>query len=118
MNRAERRSLGISKQTADGVDRLNEPCTISEAVQISRGVAEDVLSDYRRASANLQIALSLQVEILRALCIEAGIFTEEKFKELYEKRVEEFNNMQSSMLGREENPKMECKPSDVEVRVE
>lgn len=121
MNREQRRSM--DKQGGE-LKYLQSPCTITEAVQIARGVAEDVVSDYANHSRHLQVALSLQVEILKSIVIKAGLITEDEFKEEYIKQAEEFNKMQEEAFKESEGEhedtpdnvtKMDQHVNDIEI---
>lgn len=121
MNRAERRSYmkqGASKETIDRLEQFNKPCTLGEVVQISRASAEDVVEDYHRRAAPIQMAISMQLEIMKSMLVEAGVISEEKFRELYVKQAEEFNAMANSESTPQENPTMSAKVDTVEVKVE
>lgn len=113
MNREERRRLGVSKGTADRVNQMNSPCTITEAVQIARGVAEDVVLDYQRRTSNLQISLSLQVELLKKVVMDNGLITEEQFKEMYINAVDDYNKM--TQPEQHENPSMSSSVEEIVV---
>lgn len=124
MNREQRRRA--EKDSDSALKYLKTPCTIAEAAQISRGVAEDVLKDYQNQTSPLQVSLSLQVEMLKSVLVSAGIITEEEMSKLYMQQVEEFNAMQQQMkeedLNEEEAPavssdvKMGQVANDVEVQ--
>lgn len=121
MNRAERRNFmkqGVSKETMGKMDTYNSPCSIAEAVQIARASAEDVVDDYHKSTAPLQIAISMQLEILKSMLFEAGVISEEKFRELYMSQAEEFNSSLSNTPQVEESPKMEVKANDINVKIE
>lgn len=95
MNRKERRQN--NKFNANEV--LNKPCTLTEVVQVSRGVVQDELDNYARRTSPLQVSMSLQIEILKSLVIKSGLITEEEFKKIYIEKAEEFNQRQKEMLG-------------------
>ena len=114
MNREERRKLGINKETSEKLDYLNTPCTLTEAVQISRGVAEDVLKEYHKNYSPLQISWSIQVDILKNVLIENGLITEDKFRSMYMERVSEIKDTQNQSI--ESDPKMDIVPNDIEVK--
>lgn len=121
MNREQRRSKG--RQISEELQYLNTPCTITEAAQIARGVAEDVLADYQNHVGYAQVAMSIQVEVIKEILFSSGLVTEDKFKEEYIKRAEEFNKLQKSVLNvteedakEETSPRVEVKPNDIEVR--
>ena len=104
---------------------LNTPCTIVEATQIARGVAEDVVSEYQSRAGHLQVSLSLQVELLKEIVIGSGMITEEEFKARYIKKAEEFNEMQKKAMEmynspeqssqEETSPNMSLSVDDIEV---
>lgn len=119
MNKGQR--YNKSKDGGD-LKYLQTPCTITEAVQISRGVAEDVLTEYTRQHSPLQVAMSLQIEILKDIVIKSGLVTEEDFRTLYTEKAEEFNRLQKEALDQMQNqsseddsPKIDLKVSDIEV---
>lgn len=120
MNREHRRNM--KKNGAGGELRyLNTPCSITEAAQIARGVAEDVVADYANHSRHLQVAISIQVEMLKEIVMKAGLITEEEFREMYMRHAEELNRLQQEVAAQEEEaeddtPKMEVSVSDVEVK--
>lgn len=123
MNRAERRKISKGNKQLDGdLKYLNTPVTITEAVQIARGVAEDVISDYSKHTQPVQVAISLQIELLKKIIFEAGLITEEEFKEMYIAEAADFTKMQQEMLYEEEvseedgNPKVAVKANDIEVQ--
>lgn len=123
MNRADRRSYmkqGVSKETVNQLDKFNSPCSIAEAVQIARATAEDVVEDYHKSVTPVQVAISMQVEILKGMLVEAGVISEEKFRELYVKQAEEFNSMINASASEEleDAPKMSAKVDNIEVTVE
>lgn len=125
MNREMRRN----KSESGALKYLNTPCTITEATQISRGVAEDVVAEYASQVGHVQVSTSLQLEVIKEILINAGITTEEEIKEKYILRAEEFNRMQEKLrkeaqmkaedIAVEEedssNPKMDIKMNDIEV---
>ena len=75
MNREQRRNM--SKKNEGALRYLQTPCTITEATQIARGVAEDVVAEYSQQNSPLQVAISLQVEILKEVVIR--IFFEMRY---------------------------------------
>lgn len=117
MNRNQRRSM----DKKDYSSYMNTPCTITEAVQIARGVAEDVVSDYNKSQSTLQISISLQIEILKDIVIKAGLIDEENFRKMYMEKAEEFNRLQQEAFSqnldedKEDNPKMQVLSNDIEV---
>lgn len=127
MNRAERRQLSKgNKKVNSDLKYLNTSVSLAEAVQIARGVAEDVVSDYQQRSKPLQVVTSLQLELIKDIIIKAGLITEEEYHKRYVEQVEEFNAMQRAALGEEEekeeessvednSPKIDAKVSDIEV---
>lgn len=125
MNRATRRKLSKGNpEMKEKLDYLNTPVTLSEAVQVARGVAEDVVSDYSRHTQPVQVAISLQIELLKKIVFNAGLITEEEYKEMYVKEVEAFNKMQKEMLSSDESeetegesaPKVAVKANDLEIK--
>ncbi len=125
MNREQRRNM--SKKSDGALRYLQTPCTITEATQIARGVAEDVVAEYSQQNSPLQVAISLQVEILKEVVIGAGLITEDQFREKYMEKAVEFNQRQkeafeaakSEESDHEDNsPKMEVNVSDIEVTKE
>lgn len=118
---------GGKKSGAGGL--MSTPCTIAEATQIARGVAEDVLSDYSHSQSPLYVAMSLQIEILKDLVIKSGIISEDEFRNLYMQKAEDFNQRQREMYERTRqeivdqlegnaamDPKMGVSVSDIEVQ--
>ena len=124
MNREARRSLGVSKETSDSLNKFDSYCTIKEVLQLSRASAEDVvegaIAAYQRRSSPLQVAISLQVEIIRDILIKSGLVSEEEFKSIYMEKAEEFNKMQQEYktLQEDDTPKMGVSASDIDVKVE
>lgn len=125
MNREQRRNM--KRNGGEGELRyLKTPCTIAEAAQIARGVAEDVVTDYANSTSPLQVATSIQVELLKSIVMKAGLVTEEEFKSLYMEQAELLDKMRKEALeGTDdgngemediETPKMEVSVSDVEVK--
>lgn len=115
MNREQRRRV---KKTDEELKYLNTPCTITEALQLARGVAEDVVSDYNSQQAPLHVAISLQVEILKEVVINAGLISEEKFRTLYMEKAEEFNRRQREMLNEEEHEYGDAEESNNTTKVD
>lgn len=114
MNREQRRS----NNSAGDLKYLQTPCTITEATQIARGVAEDVVSDFIEHQSPLQVAMSLQIEILKDIVISSGLVTKERFYEMYVEKAEEFNRKQREAfdnIQEDDSPKMELKVNDVEI---
>lgn len=124
MNREQRRNM--SKDPNNSLRYLQTPCTITEATQIARGVAEDVIAEYAGQENPLKVAMSLQIEILKEVVMNSGLITEEKFREMYMQKAEEFNKRQKEAIEQarnniEENddsPKMDLRVSDIEVTKE
>ncbi len=125
MNREQRRNM--SKKSDGALRYLQTPCTITEATQIARGVAEDVVAEYSQQNSPLQVAISLQVEILKEVVIGSGLITEDQFREKYMEKAVEFNQRQKEAFeaaksedsDHEDNsPKMEVSVSDIEVTKE
>jgi hypothetical protein len=121
VNREQRRSIEKQKQSGE-LRYLQTPCTITEAAQIARGVAEDVVSEYSQQNSPLQVAMSIQIEILKDIVINGGLITEDKFRERYMEKAMEFNQMQKEALNSaksldedESSPKMDLKVSDIEI---
>lgn len=127
MNREDRRNLiknGASKNTVNNLDAYQSPCTILEATQIARGVAEDVLNEYAENIGHLQVSMTLQIEMLKKIIVSNGLATEEELKEMYIKEVQSFNDMQKKIRGGileddstegTDNPKMDIKINNIEV---
>ena len=128
MNRAERRSLskqGASQETIDKMQAFQSPCTIAEAVQISRGVADDAIADYHRNQLNVQLAMSLQIEILKEIIFSSGMMTEEEFKVKYMQKAKEIQESQAKMVEEQMSSSqddgitsMKVEAGDVEIKVE
>lgn len=125
MNREQRRELerqGVSKETVNKFDAMQSPCTIAEAIQLSRATAEDVLMDYAMKNRPLQVSLALQVEILKETLIKAGMIREDFFERVYKQKIEEFNQKQKERFEKEEETpettKMSVQSNDIQVKVE
>ena len=127
MNRETRRELiknGAYKKTVENLGAYQSPCTLAEAVQISRASAEDVVASYDQSIRPLQVAVSLQVELLKKVIIKSGLVSEEEFKDMYINAVKEFNDTQRASLEEdnedpeETSPKMSASVSDIEVKVD
>ena len=125
MNREQRRNM--IKKDEGALRYLQTPCTITEATQIARGVAEDVVAEYSQQNSPLQVAISLQVEILKEVVIGAGLITEDQFREKYMEKAVEFNQRQKEAFEaanheesdcEDNSPKMDLKVSDIEVTKE
>lgn len=113
MNREQRRAIsGGNKKIDSSLKYLDSPCSITEAAQIARGVAEDVVSDYSNHVGNLQVAMSLQIELMKDVLFSANIISEEDFRKKYIEAVENFNKMQKEMTTQES---MEEESSDCDV---
>lgn len=124
MNREQRRNMSKNEGS---LRYLQTPCTITEATQIARGVAEDVVAEYSQQNSPLQVAISLQVEILKEVVIGAGLITEDQFREKYMEKAVEFNQRQKEAFEaanpeesdcEDNSPKMDLKVSDIEVTKE
>lgn len=101
MNREERRNLmkqGAKKETVDKLSQFDKPASIKEVINISRAVAQDVsaeyVEDYRKRSAGVIMATSIQLELLKKLVTDKGLITEEEFNKLYEVAAAEFEEAQ------------------------
>ena len=79
-----------------------QPCTMKEVVQISRGVAEDVVEDvmsqYQQHQNPLMAAISIQVELIKEVLFKAGVVEAEEFKSLYEEKVKQFQEEQKKRI--------------------
>jgi len=122
MNREQRRNIsGGNKKIDDNLKYLDSPVTITEAVQIARGVAEDVVNDYHRSAGTVQVAFSLQLEVIKELLISSGMISEDDFRAKYIQQTEVYQKMQEEILSkdiRESNvPKMEVRPGNIGVEV-
>lgn len=95
MNREQRRK---AEKAGVNLNGMNTPCTIVEAVQLARGVAEDVVADYQSRTRHLNVSLALQVEILKDLMIKSGNITEEEYRKIYMEKVDEFNKKQKEAM--------------------
>lgn len=124
MNREQRRNMSKNE---GALRYLQTPCTITEATQIARGVAEDVVAEYSQQNSPLQVAISLQIEILKEVVIGAGLITEDQFREKYMEKAVEFNQRQKEAFEaanpeesdcEDNSPKMDLKVSDIEVTKE
>lgn len=102
MNREQRRHPESAK--VDVLDEVfNKPATLTEVVQVARGVVQDEIENYARSASHLQVSISLQIEVLKSILIKKGIMTEEEFKDLYLREAEEFNKRQMEMLNASED---------------
>lgn len=102
-------------------DYLNSPCSLSEAVQIARGVAADMLSDYDRDAQHLRIAMSIQVEMIKEILIQANLITEDEFKAQYIKLAKELDTMHKQSQEAQvsnDNPSMKPTANEIDVKVE
>lgn len=117
MNRKARRDM--MKQ--GGRDMMQSPCTITEAVQIARGAAEDVVDDFQKRTSPMHVAMSIQLELLKSMLMESGVISEEEFRDRYVERVEEFNRLRAQMTpvatedAESEAPSMDMRVEDTEV---
>lgn len=75
-------------------EMFKTPCTISEAVQIARGVSEDVVNHYHQSRSHLQVSQSIQVDLLKQVVIDSGLITEEEFHKRYLQKAQEIMEMQ------------------------
>ena len=122
MNRAQRRAAEKSG-AKNPADYLQSSCTITEAVQIARGVAEDAINDYHNDQKNNLIAMHIQLDILRELVISKGLISEDEFREMYSKRVDDLNKEVAAMREKQlseaqADAKMEVTAGDVEIKTE
>lgn len=125
MNREERRKLGLSKETSDKLDDLKEPCTILEAVQLAQGVAEDCVSRYHENINPIIVSLSIQIEVLKQMLFEekTGILSENRFQELFQKRVDEYTKQRDEAINlmtekvNSKFPKTDVIAGDTEIKV-
>lgn len=114
----------IMNEESKEYDPLNSPCTIKEAVQIARAVAEDVITEYLQKFSQVQMAISLQVETLKEELFTQEVISEDKFKErllvkaseaeemkkkLYEQKMKEFED---------NHTRLSMDANDIEVEVE
>lgn len=115
-NRKLDQAMGTAK------NMMESNVTITECVQIARGVAEDVVEDYHRTQANVQLSISIQLELLKELVISKGLITEEEFFSKYKAKAKELQEMQMRM--RQESVRdsgiaeMPMNAGDVEVKTE
>lgn len=125
MNREERRKLGLSKETSDKLDDLKEPCTILEAVQLAQGVVEDSVSRYHENINPIIVSLSIQIEVLKQMLFEekTGILSENRFQELFQKRVDEYTKQRDEAINlmtekvNSKFPKTDVIAGDTEIKV-
>lgn len=115
----------LNKQIKETSGMLNTPCTITEAVQIARGVADDAIADYHKKQGNVQLAISLHLEIMKDILISSGMITEEEFKEKYMEKAIAAQRMQESMaremqreVEADTTAQMSTVAGDVEVSIE
>lgn len=103
---------------------LQSPCTISECVQISRGVVEDAISEYHQNHGNVQLSISIQLEILKEIVFKSGMITEEDFRKKYMEKAQELQRLQAerfSTLKKEEpnvTASMTGNVGDIEIETE
>lgn len=116
MNRENRRKHGLPKMSKE--DILNTPCTLTEVVQVSRGVVQDEIDNYVRRTSPVQVSLSIQVEILKSIVIGSGLITEEEFKKLYMEKAEDFNRRQKEMLEKVEESKVATEMASDSVSID
>lgn len=110
------------KEIQKGMQYLKTPCTVAETVQIAREVAQEVLTEDQQHTQPWQVAVSIQVEILKKAVIDAGLITEEKFREEYVERMTQLKEeMQESSddepeeSADESSPKMAVEVNDITV---
>lgn len=122
-NKAKLKSVG-GAGSVPKAGAMQSPCTITEAVQIARGVAEDVLTDYHRSQGNMLLSMTIQIDILKELAISSGMITEEEFRNKYMEKAKEIQKMQNDRIAEalskdpEVTAAMETKAGDVEIKVE
>lgn len=124
MNRKQRREMSKGNpKIAEDLSYLNTPVTIAECVQLARGVAQDVVADYQKHTSPMNVALSLQVELLKEVVMKAGLVTEEEFKAMYMQKAKEFEDMQRKAMSAgleddvaNDSPKMNIKSNDIEIK--
>lgn len=100
---------------------LSKPCTLTEVVQISQGVAADALADYHAKVSPVTAALSLQIELLMDLLMEKGMITPEEHQQRYMEKVEKFQAIQNRVKQEQQSkndPKMDISANDIEVKIE
>lgn len=124
INREERRSMGMSKETADKLNQLQSPCTVIEAVQLAQGVAKDAVDNYHKGINPLIVSLSLQVELIKEILMQSNLVTEEDYKERLQKMIDKFNEDKAEMMkeyeekfkqAQQEEPKTDMKPQPLEI---
>lgn len=107
------------KDIQKGLQYLQTPCTVAETVQISREIAQEVLAEEQQHTQPWQVAVSLQLEILKEVVINAGIITEDEFREKYVERMSKVQQMQQEIqrdeLESTEDVKMDVKADDIVV---
>lgn len=107
-NRSQAREMAkqFGKQDAERyrktLDAMNKPCTLSEAVQVARGVAEDISKDavngmYDQVQPVL-VSTSLQIELIKRILIEHNIVTKDEFNSMLESDIKKFNEERKEFL--------------------
>lgn len=109
----------MAEMSKDQIEMLNNPCTIKEAVQIARAVAEDVVTDYLQRVSQVQMAISLQVETLKDMLFSNDILSEERFKEVYLLKASQAEEMRRQMMEEtaDEDSSMDMESGEVEVEI-
>lgn len=118
MGNANKKITNMMKKSEN---MMNSPVTITESVQIARGVAEDVVEDYHKTQGNVQLAISIQLEILKDIVVSAGLITAEEFKERYMNKAKEIQELQMKMMNEvkpEVSADMKVQAGDVEINKE
>lgn len=129
MNKSKKLISGDNRNGGGKVgDMMQSPCTISECVQISRGVADDAIADYHQKQGNVQLSISIQVEIIKELLYSSGMITEEDFKKRYLEKAKELQKIQEERIAQIQRESQEANPDvsasmtgevgDIEIKTE
>lgn len=128
LNRNRKSAKPVATNVNVAGDMMKSPCTITECVQIARGVAEDAIADYHQNQGNVQLSMSIQIEILKELIFSSGMITEEEFRQKYMEKAQELQKIQSERIAQIQREAKEKRPDvsasmtgevgDIEVKVE
>ena len=116
-------AMGGQRQ-GDKKGMMQSPCTISECVQIARGVVDDAISDYHQNQGNIQLSMSIQIELLKEILFSSGMITEEEFRQKYMEKAKELQRIQMERMSNlnDEQSKvtasMTGEVGDIEIKTE
>lgn len=109
MNREDKRKLkkqGLSDEAIKEMELLTSPCTLTEAVQVSRGVAQDVIQDYHERSVSkigsVVVLQTIHIEVLKNILISKELITESEYEDLLKTASDEYNARKKELS--EEDP--------------